>query len=89
MNLEDYKRLNETMEIPSQGTGSSFRELLEKMFKVIIRLEREAVLGMNYNHRVGQNVSYTISFKLDELSKSSNEKSKNKQILQTFAFSLI
>ena len=89
MNLEDYKRLNETMEIPSQGTGSSFRELLEKMFKVIIRLEREAVLGMNYNHRVGQNVFYTNNFKLDELSKSLNEKSKIAQTLQTCAFNLI
>ena len=48
MNLEDYKRLHEALEIPSQGTDSPYRELLEKMFEVVIRLEREAVLGMNY-----------------------------------------
>ena len=57
MNLEDYKRLHEALEIPSQGTGSPYREMLEKMFKVIIRLEREAVLGMNYDHRASRNGS--------------------------------
>ena len=41
MNLEDYKRLHEAMEIASQGTGSPCRELLEKMFEVIIQLECE------------------------------------------------
>ena len=71
MNLEDYKRLHEALEIPSQGTGSPFRELLEKMFEVVIRLEREAVLGMNYDHRVGRNGSYANSFKSDGISKTS------------------
>ena len=71
MNLEDYNRLHEALEIPSQGTGSSFRELIEKMFEVVIRLEREAVLGMNYDHRVGQNGSNANSFKSDGISKTS------------------
>lgn len=32
MNLESYKRLHKAMEIPPQGTGSPFRDLLERMF---------------------------------------------------------
>ena len=71
MNLEDYKRLHEALEIPSQGTGSPYRELLEKMLEVVIRLEREAVLGMNYDHRSGQNGSYTNSLKSEGISKTS------------------
>lgn len=27
--IEDYKRLHETMDLPSPGTGSAFMELLE------------------------------------------------------------
>ena len=43
MKLEDHKRLHEAMEIPSQGTGSPFRDLLEKMFDEIVRLVRETI----------------------------------------------
>ena len=74
MNLEDYKRLHEALEIPSQETGSPYRELLEKMFEVVIRLEREALLGMNYDHRASQNGSYTNSFKSEGISKRLFEK---------------
>ena len=76
MNLEDYKRLHEAMEIPSQGTGSPYRELLEKMFEVVIRLERETVLVMNYDHRAGQNGSYTNRFKSEGLSKTSGKSNR-------------
>ena len=41
------------------------------MFEVVIRLEREAVLGMNYDHRAGQNGSYTNSFNSEGKSKTS------------------
>ena len=71
MNLEDCKPLDEALEIPSKGTGYPYRELLENMFEVVIRLDREAVLGMNYDHRAGQNGSYTNSFKSDGVSKTS------------------
>ena len=71
MNLEDYKRLHEAMELRSQGTGSPYRELLEKIFEVVIRLECEAVLGMNYEHQAGQNGRYTNSFKSEGKSKTS------------------
>ena len=71
MNTEDYKRLHEALEIPSQGTGSPYREMLEKMFEVDIRLEREAVLEMNYDHRAGRIGSYTNSFKSEGISKTS------------------
>ena len=40
MNIEDYKLLQEAMVIPSQGTGSPFRNLLVKMFNAIVQLER-------------------------------------------------
>ena len=43
MNLGDHKRLHEAMVIPSQGTGSPFRDLLEKMFDKIAQLERVAI----------------------------------------------
>ena len=71
MNLEDYKRFHKALEIPSQGTGSPYRELLEKMFEVVIRLEREAVPGMYYDHRAGRNGSYTNRFKSEGISKTS------------------
>ena len=41
------------------------------MFEVVIQLEHEAVLGKNYDHRAGQNDSYTNSFKSDGISKTS------------------
>ena len=47
MNMENYKRLHKAVEIPSQLTGCTFKELLEKMFDEIIRLEREATCGVN------------------------------------------
>ena len=71
MNLEDYKRLHEAMEVTSQGTGSPFRDLLEKMFNEIVRLERESTRGVNYDHRVGDSVSYTNSNKLNRISRPS------------------
>lgn len=40
----------------------------EKMFEVIIRLEREVVLGMNDDHRVSQSRSYPNSYKFEGLS---------------------
>lgn len=43
MNMVDYKRLHEAMEISSPRTGSSFWNLLEKMFDEIVRLEQEAL----------------------------------------------
>ena len=71
MNIEDYKRLHEAMEIPSQGTGSPYRELLEKMFKVVIRLERQANPEMNYDHQAGENGSFTNSYKSEGVSQLS------------------
>lgn len=50
MNLEDYTRLHAAMDIPTEGTGSLFRELLEKILEVIIRVEREAILGVSNSH---------------------------------------
>ena len=58
MNLEDFKRLHEAMEVPSQGMGSPFRDLLEKMFNEIVRLERESTRGVSYDQRGGENGIY-------------------------------
>ena len=63
MKREEYKRLHEVMEVLSQGTGSPFRGLLKKMFDEIVRLEREATRGVNYDHSGGDNVSYANSYK--------------------------
>ena len=41
------------------------------MFEFVIRLESEAVLGMNYDHRVAQNGSCTNSLKSEGISKTS------------------
>ena len=65
MNLEDYKRLHEAMEVPSQGTGSPFRDLLEKMFDEIVRLERESTRGVSCGHRAGSNRVYGNGYKPD------------------------
>lgn len=56
------------MEIPSQGTGSPYRERLEKMFEVVIRLEPEASPEMNYDHRAGENGGLTNSYKSEGVS---------------------
>ena len=69
MNIEVYGQLHEPMEIPSQGTGSSFRELLKKMFEVVFRLIREATRGVNYVRRVVDNGSYTESYKSEGVTK--------------------
>lgn len=50
MNLEVFTRLHAAMDIPTQGTGSLFRELLEKKLEVIIRVEGEAVLRVSNSH---------------------------------------
>ena len=71
MKLEDYKRLHESMEIPSQGTGSPFIDMFEKMFDEIVRLEREATRGVNYDHRGSENGSYTNSYKPNGISRPS------------------
>ena len=41
------------------------------MFDEIVRLKREGVLGMSYNHRVGRNGSYEYSYKSEGVSKPS------------------
>ena len=41
------------------------------MFNEIVRLEREATRGVNYVHRVGENGSFTNSFKSEGVSQLS------------------
>ena len=69
MKLEDYKQLHEAMEIPSQVLGSPFRDMLEKIFDEIVQMELEAIRGVNYVHRGGENSSKTNSYKAIGISK--------------------
>ena len=71
MKLEDYIRLHESMEIPSQGVVSPFMNLLKNMFNEIVRLEREATRGVNCDHWRGENGSYTNSYKRNGISRPS------------------
>ena len=68
------------MEIPSQKTGSPFRDLLGKKFDVIVRLEREAYLGMDPDHRLGDICGYRKSYNSDGVTRASD--SLNLQPLQ-------
>ena len=69
--LEDYKRLHEAKEIPSKKTGSPFREPLVKKFNAIVRLEREAYLGVDYDHRIDDIGGYWKGYKSDGVTRAS------------------
>ena len=71
MIIEDYIRHLDADALRSHGKLSPSRELLEQLIDMVFRLEREAVLGMNYDHQAGQNGSYTNSFKSEGISKTS------------------
>ena len=55
MNIEDYKRQRDAMEMLSQGSLSPFGELLEQLFVMLVRLGRETCLGGSDGHRVDEN----------------------------------
>ncbi len=54
MSLEDYKRQRAAMEVPSLGNLSPFKELLEQLFDMVGRLNRDTSLGGSYGHRAGE-----------------------------------
>ena len=71
MHIEDYKPLQEAMEILCKGTGSLFSDLLEKMFDEIVQGDRETTRNVNYISQVVQNGSYTNSYRSEGESKLS------------------
>ncbi len=71
MNIEDYKRQRDAMKFPSQENLSPFKELLEQLFDMVVRLDREACLGGSYGHRVGENGGYRNGYKTDGLPNAS------------------
>ena len=71
MKLENYKRSQGAMKIPSQKTGSPFRELLVKEFNVIVRLEREPYLGVGTNHCLGDIGGNRKGYKSDSVNRAS------------------
>ena len=50
MSIEDYTRQREVMEMQSQGKVSKVGELLEQLYDMVVRLDREARLGVNCGH---------------------------------------
>ncbi len=73
MSIKDYKRQRSAMEVPSQGNFSLFKELLEQLFDMVVRLGREASLGGSYGHRVGEIGGYRNGYKPEGLPKRLNE----------------
>ena len=53
------------MEIRSQGKVSKVRELLEQLYDMVVRLNREARLGVSCGHRAGENGVYGNGYKPD------------------------
>ncbi len=54
MNIEDYKRQRDAIEVLSQGNFFPFKELLDLLFVMVVRLDRETCLGGSYGHRAGE-----------------------------------
>ena len=71
MSLEGYKHQRDAMDVPSQGNLSPFRELLEQLLDTVVRLDREASLGVSYGHRVGEVGGYRNGYKPEGLPNTS------------------
>ena len=63
INIEYYKRIQEAMEIPSQGIGSPIMNLLEKTFDEMLRLERDITRRVYFVPRVDEYGSSTNSYR--------------------------
>ena len=71
MSIENYKRHRDAQEIQSDGKLSPIRELLEQLFEMVVRLDREASLGVSYAHRVGDIGGYRSGYLPDGAPKTS------------------
>ena len=54
MSAEDYNRQRDVIEMQSHGKISPIRQLLEQLFDMVVRLDREASFGVSYAHQVGE-----------------------------------
>ena len=51
MSIENFKRQLDAKELQSYGEHSPFREMLEQLIGMLVRLDREACLGVGYDHK--------------------------------------
>ena len=58
MKLEDYNRQQNAMELRSYGKHSPFTEPLEHLIDMLVRLDREAYLGIGFDQRVDEVCDY-------------------------------
>ena len=58
MSIEDFKRQLDANELQSYGKHSPFREMLEQLIETLVRLDREAYVGVGYDHRVSDVSGY-------------------------------
>ena len=58
MSIEDFKRQLDVNELQSYGKHSPFREMLEQLIDTLVRLDREAYVGVGYDHRVSDVSGY-------------------------------
>ena len=65
MSIDDYKRQLDAQALQSHGKLSPFRELLEQLFDMIVRLDRKAYLRVGSNHRLGDIGGYRNGYNPD------------------------
>ena len=58
MSIENFKRQLDTKELQSYGKHSPFREMLEQLIDTLVRLDREAYVGVGNDHRVSDVSGY-------------------------------
>ena len=61
MCIEDYKRHIDAQALQSHGKLSPSKELLEKLFVIVVRLDREVYLGVGADHGAGDSHSNELS----------------------------
>ena len=62
MSIEDYKRHLDTTALHSDERLSPFWELLERLFDMVVRLDREAYHGVDSDHRAGDIGGYSNGY---------------------------
>ena len=65
MSIEDYNRHLDARALQSNGKLSQSRELLEQLIDMVFRLDREAYLGVDTDHRAGDISGYKNGYNPD------------------------
>ena len=58
MSTENFNRQLDAKESQSYGKHSPFREMLEQLIDTLVRLDREAYVGVGNDHRVSDVSDY-------------------------------